>query len=214
MKLIKRQYEKEYYDNPIYRESENSQRNQSRLTVLREHQPSGRLLEIGFGQGGFLRLAEAFFDVEGMDVSSDAVNAIRPYFGSRVSVVNVEQRPLPRCRYDAIAVFNILEHLRRPHKVIDKLSAALNPGGVLIGSVPNNQSLVGSVATLLTNFFDRTHVSTFKPEVWRRLFEHAGFRQIILFGEVTIGRNHCKYLRGSIWRHLSFNLMFICKKQA
>lgn len=214
MKLIKRQYEEGYHDSPIYRESENSQRNQSRLTALREYQPSGRLLEIGCGQGGFLRLAEAFFEVEGMDISHAAVNAIRPHFGPRVSVVNVEQRPLPRSRYDAIAVFNILEHLRRPHKVIDKLSAALTPGGVLIGSVPNNQSLVGGAATLLSNFFDRTHVSTFKPEVWQRLFQHAGFQQVVFFGEVTLGRNRCKYLRGNNWHHFSFNLMFICKKQA
>ncbi len=40
------------------------------------HKQSGRLLEIGFGQGDFLELAQGHFDVEGMDISKYAVKTI------------------------------------------------------------------------------------------------------------------------------------------
>lgn len=212
MKLIKRDYSKSYHENLAYRESENSQRNHQRLQALLEHKTGGSLLEIGCGMGGFLRMAEQHFAVEGMDVSSYAVEAMRPHFGERVRVYNVEQRPLPREQYHVIAVFNILEHLRQPNKVIDKISAALQPDGLLIGSVPNNQGVVGGLVTRLGNFVDRTHVSTFTPDVWQRMFNRSGFRSIDFFGEITLGRNRCRYIRRPIWPHISFNLMFVCKK--
>ena len=213
MKFIKRNYEKGYHDSILYREAQNSQRNQARLGALLEYRQAGRLLEIGCGQAGFLGLAENHFEVEGMDVSRSAIESIRPHFGERVSVVNVEQRPLPRDRFDAIVVFNILEHLRQPHKVVDKLYHALSDGGVMIGSVPNHYGPVGEVVTHIGNFFDRTHVSVFNPETWGRIFKHAGFGETTFFGEVTIGRNRCRYLRGRLWPYLSFNLMFVCEKK-
>ena len=212
MKLIKKDYDRHYHENLAYREKHNSQRNQKRLAALRELRQHGHLLEIGCGTGGFLRQVEQHFTVEGMDISKYAVQVIKPHFGERVRVGNVELTPLPRTQYDVVVVFNILEHLRQPHKAIDRIADSLKPGGVMIGSVPNNQALVGSLVTRLGNFFDRTHVSTFTPPVWERILRHAGFQQVNLFGEVTIGRNRCIYLRGPHWPHLSFNLMFTCTR--
>jgi 2-polyprenyl-3-methyl-5-hydroxy-6-metoxy-1,4-benzoquinol methylase len=213
MKLIKRSYDDGYFNQIGYRESENSQRNQARLALVLEHCPDGgRLLEIGCGQGGFLRLAESHFDVTGVDVSHQAVKALRPHFGERVSTLNIEQRPLTLSGFQVVAAFNILEHLRQPEKAVRKLAAALEPGGVLVGSVPNNSGAAGRVVTQLGNFFDRTHVSTFTPPTWRRIFEHAGFSRVDFFGEVTLGRNRCAYIRRPLWPQVSFNLMFVCQK--
>ena len=78
--------------------------------------------------------------------------------------------------------------------------------------MPNNFGLVGGLVTRLGNFFDRTHVSTLAPDVWRGLFEQAGFTRIDFFGEVTIGRNRAVYVRRRFWPHVSFNLMFACVK--
>ncbi len=212
MRFIKQRFDESYHENLLYREMENSPRNRARLELIREEAAGGRLLEIGCGKGGFLRLAEAHFDVEGVDVSEYAIESIREYFGSRVSVRDIVQSDLPSERYDVIAVFNILEHLRQPGPVIDRLARALKPGGLLVGSVPNNYSLVGGVVTRIGNFFDRTHVATYPPQTWRNLFQAGGFGQIRFLGEVTIGRNRCRYLKGPLWPHLSFNLMFLCKK--
>lgn len=208
MKLIRRDYEKGYHEHPFNQEKPESQRNHERLRLLLSHRQDGRLLEVGCGTGGFLRMAAAHFEVEGVDLSRHAIEVLRPEFGERVSVLDIAQKPLPRARWDAIIVFNILEHVRQPHRVLEKLHAALAPGGLLLGSVPNNYPPVGSVHTLLTNFFDRTHVSTFDPATWRRIFTHAGFTKAEFFGEVTLGHNRCRYLTGRLWPFVSFNLMF------
>lgn len=212
MKLIKENYEEGYHENVLYREARVSQRNRARLELLSAEVPHGRLLEIGCGQGGFLRLAKERYDAHGMEISSTAVAAAQDEFGERVKQGNLEEDPLPGQAYEAIAVFNILEHLRRPGPAAAKLHNALKPNGVLIGSVPHNNGPVGSVITRIGNYFDRTHVSTFTPGGWRSVFHLAGFSRVRFFGEVTIGRNRCVYLHHPTWWLVSFNLMFICLK--
>ncbi len=213
MKLIQDGYGKDYHNNFLMREMPGSQRNRRRLQLLREFKTSGKLLEIGCGKAGFLRQAEQFFEVEGVDISPHAIAGLSGHFGERVRVANIEDQPLPLSRYDAVAAFNLLEHLRRPAEAIEKIYAALAQGGVALGSMPNNFGLIGGINTRLTNFFDRTHVSTYAPGRWRALFQQAGFAKIHLFGEVTFGRNLCAYLRGRLWPFFSFNLMFVCEKQ-
>ena len=214
MKLIKRSYDEGYHDTLFYQEKDNSHRNRERLRLLLSHKPGRRLLEVGCGEAGFLRLAENHFDVEGIDISKTAIRAIQPHFKERVRVLNIEQKQLPGSRYDVIVAFNILEHLNQPNKAAHKLNTALAPGGMVLGSVPHNANLVGSLMTRLGNFIDRTHQSTFTPDTWRRIFTHAGFKQIHFFGEINFGRNHCRYLTGQFWPFMAFNLMFILKKEA
>jgi len=210
MRLIKNNFEEGYHENILYRERLNSQRNRSRLKVLRQYKQAGDLLEIGCGQAGFLRMAEMYFDVEGKDISNHAIESIRPHFGDRVSVYNVEKDQLPAHRYDVIVVFNILEHLQRPDIAIEKIAGALKPQGLVIGSVPNNSGPLGSVVTRVGNFFDRTHTFTYPPQTWRELFTQAGFTQVAFFGEVLLGRNRCQYVYHNLWPYASFNLMFVC----
>jgi 2-polyprenyl-3-methyl-5-hydroxy-6-metoxy-1,4-benzoquinol methylase len=212
MKLIQSDYENDYHDNFLLREAPNSQRIGKRLALLLAHKQSGSLLEIGVGKGGLLRRAQQHFEVEGLDISQHEVDALIPHFGERVRRADVETKTLPRLRYDAIVIFNVLEHLRQPGQVIQKLWESLQAGGVMIGSMPNNFGLVGGQVTRLGNFFDRTHVSTYTPAAWRGLFQQAGFTEIDFFGEITIGRNAAVYLRGPLWPYLSFNLMFVCRK--
>jgi len=212
MRLFKRVYDREYHEDVFYREAEDSQRNRKRLELLRDYIPGGRLLEIGCGTGGFLRQAERYFQVEGMDVSQYAVKRASEHFGKRVKVGNIEERSLERENYDTVAAFNVLEHLRSPLEAVAHMWAALKDGGWLIGSVPNKQGLIGRPLTAAGNFFDRTHVSTLSPSAWLGVFYSCGFREIHFLGEINFGRNLCWYLAGPNWGKVAFNLMFVCRK--
>jgi len=212
MKSIQEQFDRSYHENFYYREAENSQRNQKRLNLLMQHREGGKLLEIGCGKAGFLRLAENHFDVEGMDVSRYAIQSIKGHFGDRVRISNIEHHPLPANRYDIIVVFNILEHLRQPGEIVERLYHSLTGGGIIIGSVPNNFGLIGGFTTRIGNLFDQTHISTLSPDAWQRIFIRTGFRQIDFLGEITFGRNICQYISHNLWPHVSFNLVFVCKK--
>ncbi len=126
--------------------------------------------------------------------------------------VDIEEEKTLRGQYDVIVVFNILEHLKRPEKVITKLSNSLREGGLFFGSVPFNAGLLGKLHTELTNVFDKTHVSTFPPQRWLSLLKSANFRSIQVFGESIIGGRKIVYLKDRHWRPLWFNMMFSCER--
>jgi len=212
MALIRKEYGRDYFENILHRESPDSSRNQSRLREILSRKQSGKLLEIGCGKGGFLRLANRHFDVEGIEISKYAKSSIDDYLGERVKQIDIEGECPLLCQYDVIVAFNVLEHLKQPGKVIEKIFHGLQNGGLVIGSVPHNAGAIGRVYTALTNLFDKTHSSTYPPNRWQALFVNAGFRNTQIFGEIILGRSIIQYVKNRLWRHLSFNMMFLCEK--
>jgi len=212
MKLIRRKYDKSYSENILYKELPDSQRNKTRLTEVIKHKQGGRLLEVGCSKGGFLRMAIKHFDAEGIDISQHVVDTLKPTLGCRIQALNIESAELAPDHYDIIAAFNVFEHLREPRPVVEKMYTSLKEDGILIGSVPNKCGPVGSVVTALGNLMDRTHCSTYSPDTWGRLFRQVRFAEIVLFGEVNLGKNLCLYVKNTLWRYVSTNLMFVCIK--
>jgi 2-polyprenyl-3-methyl-5-hydroxy-6-metoxy-1,4-benzoquinol methylase len=212
MRLSRKRYNKAYYESAAYRAKANSLRNRKRLEVLRMHKSGGRLLEIGCGLGKFLESAAPHFEVHGLDISKYAVAHSQRVFGASVKRGNIEEVQLPPATYDVIVAFNVLEHLKRPSRTIDNVYTGLREGGVFFGSVPNNGGPVGRVYTVVTNILDQTHCSTYAPRRWHALFQQVGFSHRELFGEVLMGKNRSAYIRNGLWRYVSFNLVFLCKK--
>ncbi len=212
MSMSGKHYDQAYFENFSYREKLNSQRNRNRLQEILAYKKGGKLLEIGCGKGEFLKLTKQYFTVEAIDISEYVIDSIKPSFGNRVKKGNIEKINLTTEAYDVTAVFNILEHLKHPIITIKKIYHSLVQDGIMIGSVPNNSGLIGRSNTAISNFFDRTHCSTYPPSQWRVLFGQAGFRKINFYGETLLGRNRNYYIRHKLWHHLSFNLMFLCEK--
>ena len=201
-----------YYRQILYREAANSQRNRRRLAEVLRCCSGGRLLEVGCAEGGFLSLAAAHFEVQGVDVSAYAVRAVQERYGFPARVADIERERLEGEACDVIVAFNVLEHLADPAAGIARLYESLKAGGLMIGSVPNNGGIVGRPATFIGNRLDRTHCSTFPPAAWRALFKARGFTSIRFFGELNLGRNRSLFIKNRAWKHLAFVLMFVCRK--
>ena len=212
MNLYRTHYNQNYYENPIMWRQRASPRDRLRLEQVLCEKKGGKLLEIGCGSGEFLEVASDRFDVYGIDISPYAVNASQRVSGAHVFNVDIEKAYLSRSRYDVIAAFNVLEHLDRPDRVLNQVCSALPHEGLFIGSVPNNTGLVGSVATRIANWFDRTHRATYPPDRWRRLLVGAGFERVRFFGEITLSKARSVFVRDPLWQKVSFNLVFVCSK--
>src|SRR5512136_733987 len=128
-----------------------------RLELVLSHKPGGRLLDIGSGAGDFVQLAKSSFEVSAVDVSPYAATRLSPTVRRRLTIGDVESVPLPEPPYDVVTAFNVLEHLRKPLALICKVSSALAPDGIFVGSMPCNAGLIGSTYTAITKVFDRTH---------------------------------------------------------
>ncbi len=212
MSIIRKYYDRNYYNNKIVGKGKGSKRNKKRLGEILRYTRGGRLFEIGCGVGGFLDVASEHFEVSGIDISGYAVEDAKKRFKGRVSEGDISKVRLKADHYDVIAGFNILEHIRDFRSVVSKVYASLRSGGIFIGSFPNKSWLIGRAFTGFVNFLDRTHCSTLKPAEWRRIFEDAGFSKIEFFGEIVLPGGASTYVRGRYWALLSMNLVFVCRK--
>ncbi|MEA3334785.1 MAG: class I SAM-dependent methyltransferase [Chloroflexota bacterium] len=209
--IIRRSYDDAYFDNVFFRASPKSQRNRKRLALVRHYQPTGRLLEIGPGTGEFLSLATNHFEVEGIEVSSRALEFVEPEVKDRMRIGNIEEMRLPPYQYDVVAAFNVLEHLRNPAETVYMIRQTLVAGGCLVGTVPCNAGPIGRSYTTFSNYFDQTHCSTFEPDRWHAIFQQAGFSDVTFFGEAPIGPRLSIHITGSHWQQISPNMMFACQ---
>jgi len=102
-----------------------------------------KLLDIGCGNGSFIYKAkELGFDVYGIDIDSKSIQAASEKFGLK-NVYNmsldefVEYAKKEGLKFDVITFFHVLEHQTDPSGFIQKVKELLNPGGKVVGAVPN-----------------------------------------------------------------------------
>ncbi|HKV37597.1 MAG TPA: class I SAM-dependent methyltransferase [Blastocatellia bacterium] len=114
---------------------------ESLIGSLRSFRESGRLLDIGFGEGGLLRAAERQgWSCFGAEVSRDALD----YGQTRGWIVSAEpeSNPLfPAGGFDIVTMIEFIEHVLNPAQFIASAFKFLRPGGALYLTTPNVQSL-------------------------------------------------------------------------
>lgn len=103
--------------------------------------PKGsKVLDVGCATGDFLVLARDRFELSGMDVSEFAVKEARERSGlpdSRVQSGSLYAPPFAGELFDAIVMWDVIEHLNDPHGAMHHVCKMLAPGGVFICSTPN-----------------------------------------------------------------------------
>lgn len=101
-----------------------------------------RVLEAGCGSTSRVRLPEGATLV-GIDISASqlARNAV---LHERV-LGDVQSHRWPRAEFDLIVSWDVLEHLPRPLDALERLFAALKPGGIVVLALPNLYSIKGLV---------------------------------------------------------------------
>lgn len=149
-----------------------------RLTGVRR----GRLLEIGCGSGLLLaHFRDAGYDVQGVELSRADVAYARERFGLAILEGSVDTVPLERGRYDAVVLFNVLEHVLEPATMLGRAHEVLRPGGCVVVGVPVVDSayarLLGARWGAVTEAPRHVSIPSFRGVVG--MLQRAGF------GEVT-----------------------------
>lgn len=144
------------------------------------HCPGGRVLDVGCGTGVAGAVMQRLgLKVTGLDPSADACRAARERFGLEVIESTIEAAELPEGGFDAITMFDVLEHLYDPKAVLSKLRRALRPGGLLIAKMPN---LAAWQARLCGPYWfaldSPRHLSMFTPATARRMLEVGGYARV------------------------------------
>ena len=151
-----------------------------------------RVLEIGCGHGNtsaaIKRDCQAQ-EVWGVEVVAEAAAksaenpALDRVFSGDIADVLAD---LPENGFSHIVAGDVLEHLEDPWTVLSRLRTRLEPGGMLISSIPNIRTLSFIGKLLFTRRFeykdsgvlDRTHLRFFARRDIELMFEGAGFTDI------------------------------------
>jgi SAM-dependent methyltransferase len=120
------------------------------LTRLERVRPPGRLLDIGCGTGLFLDLARRRgWTPFGIDECAEATGHARSRFGLAVETADFESFPWGDRQFDAVTMWDIIEHARRPVDLLAAVRQRLAPGGVIAIATPNQASILHLIAGAL-----------------------------------------------------------------
>jgi 2-polyprenyl-3-methyl-5-hydroxy-6-metoxy-1,4-benzoquinol methylase len=132
--------------------------------------PGARVLDFGSGSGEFLAEARAKgCEAIGIEPGRDYANYARTHHGVEVLDDAGDER-FPEAHFDVITTRHVLEHLRDPADVMERLSRWLKPDGVLFAAVPD-MATTGKPAHERFHF---AHVHGFVRETFDLTARRAG----------------------------------------
>jgi 2-polyprenyl-3-methyl-5-hydroxy-6-metoxy-1,4-benzoquinol methylase len=102
-----------------------------RIKVLSQMSHGTTLFEAGCAYGFFLELAQRFWSVRGIDISTEAIAYARDVLKLRVEQGDFESNPPAAAAYDIVVMWDTIEHLYDPVLAIQKSAEALRSGGIL-----------------------------------------------------------------------------------
>ena len=136
-----------------------------------------RLLEIGSGLGHLVGQLEDSFDAYGVDINHWAVAESRDVaVDTSLQTASAEELPFEDGVFGVVIIKHIVEHLPHPGKAIAVIGRVLSPGGSLILSTPNLDSLLKPwKGQRWIGYQDPTHISLRKPAEWLEMLRQSGF---------------------------------------
>ena len=144
------------------------------------HEPAGKLLDVGCGGGRFLnRMKRHGWSVEGIDFDEQATRKVTVRYGIKTHVGDLAQCALPANSFDVITMSQTIEHLYDPKATLQESLRVLKPGGLLVITTPNADSLGASEFGAFWRGWEAPrHLHLFSVASLQLLTQHAGFAVI------------------------------------
>lgn len=137
---------------------------------------TGALLDVGAATGFFLDLAKRRkWQVQGVELSVSA-SAVARSKGLDVATGSVESCELPASSFDAVSMWDVIEHLTDPPGTMNSVRRILKPKGVLAINTPDSTSAVSRLLGLKWHLVTPPeHLNLFSQYSLRLLLEKHGF---------------------------------------
>ena len=163
---------------------------QERGAFLKRHIGTDKvILDIGCRDG---QLTSTYLEgntVTGVDIDKDALARATERLGITTIHADLnEDWNFITTQYDVVVACEFLEHIYFPAIVLQKINAALKPGGRIVGTVPQAYSMQSRFKFLLgrkqgTPLEDQTHINHFSHQEFKALLE-AQFTDVVVEGWV------------------------------
>jgi SAM-dependent methyltransferase len=138
------------------------------------------LLDIGTGSGFVLELAQdsGWTGLRGVEPSEDAIAKARP--DVRPMIAQDVMRPglFEPGSFDAVSMFQVLDHMPDPLDLLAECRRVLRPGGVAMAFNHNVTAWSARLLGQRSPIIDVEHTYLYSPSTIRRLFDCAGFEVV------------------------------------
>jgi SAM-dependent methyltransferase len=149
-------YDGAYFENPAaehgyddYASLESSLRRNfaRRLAHLGPPRSGARLLDVGAAYGFAVSEARRLgWRAVGLELSSAAARRAAALTGGRVAVADGSAAPFAAAAFDAVTMWDVIEHLPDPQAAVASVAALLKPGGRLVLTTGDVGSLVARLS--------------------------------------------------------------------
>jgi SAM-dependent methyltransferase len=144
--------------------------------LRRRHPAGGRILDIGCATGGFLGLMGEDWDRRGVELSAELVAANPPPPGVKVWVGRFEDYPAAEGPFDAVTLWDALDHVRDPRATLEKARRVIKTGGTLAITQGDRASLFARLLGPRWHIYiPPTHLTWWTRESLTRLLRETGF---------------------------------------
>lgn len=172
------------------------------LIELEAHAGPGRLLDVGSHLGVFVEVArEAGWDAEGVEPSRWAAEVAHSR-GLPVICGTLAQLPADGASYDAVTLWDVIEHLPDPSGELRRLHALLRPRGVLAISTMDVEAPIARLLGRHWPWYMQMHLFYFSRRTLGRLVESCGYEVLEIRRHRRIVR--LGYLLAQLERRLGF----------
>ncbi len=141
---------------------------------------AGRVLDVGSGYGFFrVALGEAGYEHDGVEVSEFARRVATDSYGLATYGGTLEEHWKDwESRYDAVTLFDLIEHVVDPERLLEQIASVLRPGGVLGVKTPNLDCPEATVFGPHYHSLKREHLSFFSADSLTALALAAGLEPV------------------------------------
>lgn len=148
-----------------------------RLKFVNRFVKKGRLLDVGCATGAFLEVVSESnqdWTLHGAEPSEYAAQVARQATNAEIYTGMLEDAHYPDNYFDAITLWDVLEHVFEPLETLQEIRRILKPEGVLVFSIPNIDSWDAAIFKHYWVGYDvPRHMHVFGDQTLARLLTQA-----------------------------------------
>jgi len=167
------------------------------LDSITLHKKGGKILDIGCSTGVFLDIAKVknweTAGIElGLDEAAKAEEKGHKIFKNTIDALGSDEK------FDAITMWDVLEHIPDGIDHLNKIKTHLNEKGILFFQIPNSDALAAKIMRGACRMFDGLeHTNLYNPKTVALIAEKCGFeiksvKSVI--SEIAVVNNYLDYL--------------------
>jgi SAM-dependent methyltransferase len=150
-----------------------------RCQAILRHKQAGHLLDVGCATGDFLETMRTYagWQVSGVELSEAASRYARERLGLDVRTGTLKEAHYAPGTFDVITLWNVIEHLTDPVGELSEMNKLLRPGGLLVFTTPNLNSLDARLfGRYWIGYELPRHYFVFSDDTVAALLARTGFR--------------------------------------